>query len=153
MRCYCCSGKLFADCCEPILTGTQPADAPEALMRSRYSAFCSNNACYLVSTHWPVEPDSRAQIQQTIDSTKWLGLKVIRTDLHPNTLTGSVEFVAFFDDQGVKQLHEKSSFVKQNDKWFYTSGEHLPPIKIGRNDECFCGSGKKFKRCHIAKSC
>jgi preprotein translocase subunit SecA len=21
-------------------------------------------------------------------------------------------------------------------------------VKLGRNDPCFCGSGKKFKRCH-----
>ena len=24
------------------------------------------------------------------------------------------------------------------------------PAKIGRNDPCFCGSGKKFKKCHGA---
>ena len=23
--------------------------------------------------------------------------------------------------------------------------------KIGRNDPCFCGSGKKFKKCHLLK--
>ena len=23
-------------------------------------------------------------------------------------------------------------------------------VRIGRNDPCFCGSGKKFKRCHGA---
>jgi uncharacterized protein len=22
------------------------------------------------------------------------------------------------------------------------------PLKLGRNDPCFCGSGLKFKRCH-----
>jgi preprotein translocase subunit SecA len=22
------------------------------------------------------------------------------------------------------------------------------PAKVGRNDPCFCGSGKKFKQCH-----
>jgi preprotein translocase subunit SecA len=24
--------------------------------------------------------------------------------------------------------------------------------KIGRNDPCFCGSGKKYKKCHYLKS-
>ena len=24
------------------------------------------------------------------------------------------------------------------------------PVKIGRNDPCFCGSGKKYKKCHGA---
>ncbi|WP_165861335.1 SEC-C metal-binding domain-containing protein [Paenibacillus paeoniae] len=25
--------------------------------------------------------------------------------------------------------------------------QHLNPVKIGRNDACYCGSGKKFKKC------
>lgn len=29
----------------------------------------------------------------------------------------------------------------------YSSGK-IPNISCGRNDPCFCGSGKKFKRCH-----
>ncbi|HEX9654043.1 MAG TPA: SEC-C metal-binding domain-containing protein, partial [bacterium] len=24
-------------------------------------------------------------------------------------------------------------------------------MKIGRNDPCWCGSGKKFKRCHLGR--
>ena len=27
---------------------------------------------------------------------------------------------------------------------------HLGQIKVGRNDLCPCGSGKKFKKCHLA---
>jgi preprotein translocase subunit SecA len=31
------------------------------------------------------------------------------------------------------------------------AGGALPDIqKIGRNDPCFCGSGKKYKKCHGA---
>jgi len=25
--------------------------------------------------------------------------------------------------------------------------QHLNPVKIGRNDACYCGSGKKYKKC------
>jgi hypothetical protein len=25
-----------------------------------------------------------------------------------------------------------------------------PAVKLGRNDPCYCGSGKKFKKCHGA---
>ncbi|WP_182914491.1 YecA family protein [Paenibacillus sp. 1011MAR3C5] len=28
-----------------------------------------------------------------------------------------------------------------------TVRQHLNPVKIGRNDACYCGSGKKFKKC------
>ena len=24
-----------------------------------------------------------------------------------------------------------------------------PDIKLGRNDSCWCGSGKKYKHCHL----
>ena len=31
------------------------------------------------------------------------------------------------------------------------TGTHFAPnAKIGRNDSCWCGSGKKYKRCHGA---
>ncbi len=30
------------------------------------------------------------------------------------------------------------------------SGAAAPAAKLGRNDPCYCGSGKKFKRCHGA---
>jgi uncharacterized protein YecA (UPF0149 family) len=25
-------------------------------------------------------------------------------------------------------------------------------VKLGRNDPCFCGSGKKWKKCHFPKT-
>ena len=37
-------------------------------------------------------------------------------------------------------------------KWYYESGLKCDFKKIelpGRNEECFCGSGKKFKKCCI----
>ncbi len=32
-------------------------------------------------------------------------------------------------------------------RWRDTIAANLPS-KIGRNDACFCGSGRKFKKCH-----
>ena len=28
--------------------------------------------------------------------------------------------------------------------------EHQPIPVLGRNDQCWCGSGKKYKACHLA---
>ena len=28
-------------------------------------------------------------------------------------------------------------------------GKTAPEIKLGRNDPCWCGSGEKYKRCHM----
>jgi preprotein translocase subunit SecA len=39
--------------------------------------------------------------------------------------------------------------VKNNDKTTETTSlEEIDNKKIGRNDPCPCGSGKKFKQCH-----
>jgi uncharacterized protein YecA (UPF0149 family) len=34
---------------------------------------------------------------------------------------------------------------------FFTSSPDEPLSKLGRNDLCWCGSGNKYKRCHIEK--
>ncbi|MCP4470781.1 MAG: hypothetical protein GY815_08865 [Gammaproteobacteria bacterium] len=48
-------------------------------------------------------------------------------------------------------MHERSDFGFRQGRWFYTSGEQLAasfvPWKPGRNRDCPCGSGRKFKRC------
>ena len=35
-------------------------------------------------------------------------------------------------------------------KGFFSSGEEVcQPRDLGRNDACWCGSGKKYKKCHL----
>jgi SEC-C motif domain protein len=59
-----------------------------------------------------------------------------------------VEFIARYRDaQGFGQLREHSTFQYIDGRWFYMGGRHLPPPKLQRNDTCWCGSGKKFKKC------
>ncbi len=45
-----------------------------------------------------------------------------------------------------KQLKEKRSLEKETNKKTATVKRNAP--KIGRNDPCPCGSGKKYKNCH-----
>ncbi len=33
-----------------------------------------------------------------------------------------------------------------------TGTQHRTGQQIGRNDQCFCGSGKKYKKCHGANA-
>ncbi len=117
-------------------------------MRSRYSAFCLGKVNYLVET---LHADKRqlddvAILKQSIKETQWLGLKIIRHKIQNQEAT--VEFVGFYQDKPIGQLHEKSRFIKQDGKWLYIDGEQLPTIKLARNEQCFCGSGRKFKKCH-----
>ena len=36
-------------------------------------------------------------------------------------------------------------------KRLFGSAERRPDEKISRNDPCWCGSGEKYKRCHMEK--
>jgi SEC-C motif-containing protein len=61
-----------------------------------------------------------------------------------------VEFKVHYQEAGAPLiLHEKSRFIKEEGKWFYLNGTVMPRIsvKIGRNEPCPCGSGKKYKKC------
>ncbi len=39
-------------------------------------------------------------------------------------------------------------FLEKLANYFTGQGEEDIP-KLGRNDPCWCGSGKKYKRCHL----
>lgn len=151
--CYCDSECRFVDCCEPILRGERVAASPLELMRSRYTAFCLKQSPYLIDTHHLSTRSSGLLpgLESTLATTTWLGLRILNHT--QKATTGTVEFVAFFHDnqmtsESPKQLREISEFVLDNGHWFYIKGQHLPPIKMGRNDICWCGSGKKLKKCH-----
>lgn len=157
MLCYCGSGEPFEKCCSPLIQGESVAQSPEQLMRSRYSAYCSQNMNYLVDTQHSStrHPSLNGSIEASFENTDWVALRVI--DAQSQGKTGTVEFVAFFNslpqlqeqpEDVPKQLREKSNFVFENSMWFYVDGEILPDLKIGRNDPCWCGSHKKFKKCH-----
>lgn len=117
-------------------------------MRSRYSAFVMQLTAYLSDTHHvstrPAKPSHDGEL--LLDDTQWLGLTLRRIEQH--TDSALITFVAFYHDQPIGQLHERSRFIKENGKWFYLEGEFLAPIKLGRNTACICGSGKKLKQCH-----
>jgi SEC-C motif-containing protein len=139
---------LYRECCQPLHQRNKHAQTAEKLMRSRYSAFCLGLIDYLIETLHPSKrhPTDRDALMQTIRNTKWLGLTIV--DHKQAADLAEVEFVAFYDDDPIGQLHERSRFSREAGRWYYHDGLFLPPLKLGRNDSCFCGSGKKFKHCH-----
>lgn len=151
MKCYCCSGKSFSDCCHPLLTGTDKATTPEQLMRSRFSAYCSGHYDYVLNTYAPDNKKglSVAELEQSAHETLWLGLQVLQS--HSRENQGIVEFIATYaSGKTLYNMHERSCFIRINETWFYTTGEMLAQtgkIKVSRNDTCPCQSGKKFKQC------
>ena len=72
------------------------------------------------------------------------------------THAGEVDFIANYSIQGIPQKHrELAKFAKEADNnWYYLDGEVEGHVtfkretpKVGRNEPCPCGSGKKFKKC------
>ncbi|MDR0629885.1 MAG: YchJ family protein [Treponema sp.] len=155
--CPCGSGSSFAACCEPYILGAGTPPTAEALMRSRYSAYVVHAITYIVDT---CSKDSKEEIdvQQTRDwseKSRWLGLKILScTQGGPEDTEGTVEFEAAYERDGLNDVHhEKARFKKHGDRWFYIEGTIVPKTvirsapKVGRNEPCPCGSGKKYKHC------
>jgi SEC-C motif-containing protein len=155
-QCPCGSGKALDACCGPILAGS-PAASPEALMRSRYTAYVLCDMDHLVRSLAPESrgDHDRAAAEQWAKSTEWLGMQVLSTQGgQPGETTGVVDFQVRFRQNGLEQTHhETSNFRRDGESWVYVDGKvHNKPVvratpKVGRNDPCPCGSGKKYKQC------
>lgn len=157
-KCPCGSEKEYADCCEPLIKGERPAENPEALMRSRYTAYAKKFTDYIVETTHPdqLQADTRKTVEDWSKKTQWHSLQVVEcTGGGPDDSEGTVEFIADYTEKGKKRKHhELAEFKKKNDKWFFFDAK-MPQIrqyvrpepKVGRNEPCPCGSGKKYKKC------
>jgi SEC-C motif-containing protein len=158
-NCPCASGKNFNECCEPFILGhAKPRTAVE-LMRSRYSAYATSTVDYLYETSGPrVQKEfDAANTKNWSQSAVWTGLEVVKEShggVHDTS--GVVEFIAHYTVKDKPyDHHEIAAFEKQDGKWVFIDGRILgaDPVrrdapKIGRNDPCPCGSGKKYKHCH-----
>ncbi|MAL83253.1 MAG: Zn-binding protein [Idiomarina sp.] len=116
--CPCGLDKTYQDCCFAYHSGEATAQSPEALMRSRYSAFVGRLASYLEAT-W--HSSSRPPLLDLSDSPNWLKLQVISSSVDQNK--GQVHFRAFYKDgNDVAFMEEQSDFVQENGKWYYLDG-------------------------------
>jgi SEC-C motif-containing protein len=157
MTCHCGRTAAFADCCKALLKGVKATTA-EDLMRSRYAAFVEADVDYILDTYAtetrPV--DQREDILSWAKEVEWQKLEVVSTEKGDAAdEEGFVEFKAYYKEEGVDQvLHEKSFFKREKGNWVYVSGEYPKeekPKLPNRNEPCFCGSGKKFKKCCLGK--
>lgn len=155
--CFCGTDVPFSECCGPIISGQKAARTPEELMRSRYSAHCERNYAYLVeSTHPAHQKDvSAAEIEQWASNVQWTGLEIHSAIPGSTDDEGQVSFTAHFSIGDTPQsMREDAEFSRVDGNWYYVDGHvHGPePFqrespKVGRNEPCPCGSGKKYKKC------
>jgi SEC-C motif-containing protein len=145
----------FESCCQPYIYGQEQAPTPEALMRSRFSAYSIQAYDYILDTYAQTQRSKLSLNGLRLDAanTSWLKLEVLKAIQQQDK--AQVEFCAYYQltDQKDKQfysLHELSDFHLENDKWRYSSGVIFEDSGLyipHRNERCLCFSGKKYKKC------
>lgn len=118
--CPCGSGRAFDECCGPFLSGAAAAPTPEALMRSRYTAYAVGDDAYVLAT-WDEATRPAVLFEEGEARPKWISLKV--TDAKPvadDSETGEVTFTATArTSQGAMRLTERSLFQRKDGRWVY----------------------------------
>lgn len=150
----------YNKCCEPFLENKSKAPTAESLMRARYSSYVVKKIDYIDETQITLDSETfdKEEALKWAESADWMGLEIVSTQKgQTEDNTGVVEFIAHYKDKnsGTElKHHETSLFQKKDGEWKFREGhihgagpvKRLEP-KIGRNDPCSCGSGKKFKKC------
>ena len=138
MICPCDTGRPYEKCCKRLHEGML-ATNPLALMRSRYSAFALGLVSYLNATQ-------TLDVIDELDDSRWTRLMI------HDAGADWVRFSARWETNGhIGTLSEHSYFEQNEGQWLYTQGESLDMSALtlpSRNANCWCASGKKFKRCH-----
>jgi len=164
--CPCGSHFAYTDCCGPLIRGAIFADTAEDLMRSRYTATVLGESAYLRATLLPEERPEGGQPEEKASGIRFTRLEILGSkNGERGDAEGEVRFQAIYSDgEGEKILSETSRFVRQDGRWYYSekksrvqtgaagAAKAKGPVvrsgpKVGRNDPCPCGSGKKFKKC------
>ena len=138
-------------------------------MRSRYTAYTRADIDYIANT---LAPEMRGDFDHVAAKTwatqaKWLGLAIKFVDGGGRGDTeGVVAFVATYEQGGKTIGHHEVSRFRRSDagEWLFVSGDPSDRVavrrvgaspqatrratrKVGRNDPCRCGSGRKYKLC------
>lgn len=130
---------------------------PKELLEKRYKAFESGNVDFIIESHHPetrdqVEPSA---VENWSTQSRWKGLEI--GEVKEDKDKCFIHFTAKYERDFETIAHtEWAEFRKADDgRWYYFDSEFPRPetvrregSKLGRNDPCHCGSGKKFKKCH-----
>jgi SEC-C motif-containing protein len=156
--CPCGQPRSLEECCGRFISGRELPPSAEELMRSRYTAFATHHIDYLIASHHPETRGevARDQVERFSEGVAWRGLEILETvDGQAADDQGWVEFVARYRERGENRVHhERSLFRRHQGRWCFHSAEHPKRTptqraqpKVGRNEPCPCGSGKKYKKC------
>lgn len=121
--CPCDSGFKYKKCCRTFHQGT-PAPSPEALMRSRYSAYALNKPEYIMQTTHPASPHWRAngeawreELQAFSLGTRFVALTILAVDVETVTFRATL-----FEKSRDVSFTERSLFRQEDGRWLYVRG-------------------------------
>jgi SEC-C motif-containing protein len=123
-------------------------------MRARFTAHVRHDFGFLHRTYLPTA-DQPYTPEAGEPTMQWTRLVIHSHGQGKTPEFGYVEFSAYGMENGAEHvLHEKAEFVRRDATWIYTRSLREGPApfkqavpKVGRNDPCPCGSGKKYKHC------
>ena len=155
-QCPCGSGQDLDDCCGAMIAGA-PAPTAEALMRARYTAFALGQIDYLADT---LAPEARGDFDPieaggTASDAVWQSLEGAPSPMAVGMTRPArwSSWPAFACAASRACINELARFRREQGRWVCAGGDmnpKAPPrqvVKVGRNDPCPCGSGKKYKKC------
>jgi len=147
--CPCSSGKNYNACCQTYHQG-EIVPTPEALLRSRYTAYATKNADFIIKTTHRDNPDYstdtkkwKKEIIATANGYKFLGLKIKEIKEAEEIVLISFESDVVDlrqkskKDSGLSEIFlfsEKSKFKKEQNAWKYLDGSTTFQ-SIPNNDE------------------
>ncbi len=160
INCVCGSPHTYENCCKPYHDGASVPSA-EAMVRARYAAFALGNYAFIVQTMHPIDKHivDEENLAKNMSNVHWHSLHITEcgqeVGRNGDEIFDTVTFSAVYETSGkLYTLSEVSYFQKIDGKLYYLESiSHRPEAfkrpspKIGRNDACPCGSGKKYKKC------
>lgn len=124
-------------------------------MRSRFTAHALGDYRHLHRTYLATARKPYVEETPGGEEPEWTRLVVHAHEPGATPDRAFVDFSAYYrQGEGEEALHEKSEFQRLDGAWYYTRSVRIGPApvraagpKVGRNDPCPCGSGKKYKHC------
>lgn len=130
-HCPCGHHKPYNECCGQYIQGLLAAPTPEALMRSRYTAYSISDVDYIANTMkgkalLGFDKDSAKRWSQQLT---WLSLEVTSEKMKSPTVGFVIFEVKYLENGQTRVMREKSEFHKIDEKWYYVAGKSLNPHK------------------------
>ncbi|KXZ51405.1 hypothetical protein GPECTOR_12g367 [Gonium pectorale] len=141
--CPCGSSALYQGCCGPYHAAPATVPSPEALLRSRYSAYAAKDPSFIADTTHPDSAEytgSRTTYQRAVKQTMArldpLALQILSSSPGADENEAFITFrlkrrirdpEAPKNAPEVDEVTERSRFVRVNGRWFFQDSEFPEP--------------------------